>query len=67
LIDEHQAYLRDRLAEGYTNQSQLWREFCQQRFTRDRELVSKGIRENGMTPRAKSTNPAIEEVTIVVP
>jgi transposase len=67
LIDEYQAYLRDRLAEGCTNQSQLWREICQQGFTGKRELVSKWIRENGLSPRAKSTNPAIEEDTIVVP
>ncbi|MCZ7673753.1 MAG: transposase [Chloroflexi bacterium] len=67
LIDEYETYLRDRLAEGCTNQSQLWREICQQGFTGNRELVSKWIRENGMSPRAKPANPAIEKDTIAVP
>ena len=67
LIDDHEAYLHDRLAEGCTNQSQLWREICKQGFTGNRELVSKWIRENGMSPRAKSANPAIEKDTIAVP
>jgi transposase len=67
LIDDYETYLRDRLAEDCTNQSQLWREICKQGFTGNRELVSKWIRENGMSPRAKSTNPDSEKDTIAVP
>jgi transposase len=67
LIDEYAAYLHDRLAEGCTNQSQWWREICKQGFTGNRELVSKWIRENGMSPRAKSADPAIEKDAIAVP
>lgn len=66
-IDNYETYLRDRLAEGCTNQSQLWREICGQGFTGNREMVSKWIRENGMSPRAKSTNPATNKDPIVVP
>ena len=67
LIDDHEVYLRARLAEGCTNQSQLWREICKQGFTGNRELVSKWIRENGMSPRANSTSPAIQKDTIALP
>jgi transposase len=67
LIDDYETYLRDRLAEGCTNQSQMWREICKQGFTGNRELVSKWIRENGMSPRANSTSPAIQKDTIALP
>lgn len=67
LIDEYETYLRARLAEGCTNQSQLWREISQKGFTGNRELVSKWIRDNGMSPRANSTNPAIKKDSIAVP
>lgn len=67
LIDEYEAYLHDRLTEGCTNQSQLWREICKQGFTGNRELVSKWVRENGMSPRAKSANLPIEKDMIAVP
>lgn len=67
LIDDYEVYLRARLAEGCTNQSQLWREICKQGFTGNRELVSKWIRENGMSPRANSTSPAIQKDTIALP
>ena len=67
LIDEYEAYLRERLAEGCTNQSQLWREICEQGFTGNRELVSKWIRENGMSPHANSTDPATQKDAIAVP
>lgn len=67
LIDMYETYLHDRLAEGCTNQSQLWREICQLGFTGNRELVSKWIRDNGLSPRANSTNPAIKRDPIAVP
>lgn len=67
LIDEYEAYLHDRLAEGCTNQSQLWREICKLGFTGNRELVSKWVRENGTSARAQSANPAIEKDRIAVP
>jgi transposase len=67
LVDEYETYLRDRLAEGCTNQSQLWREICKQGFTGNRELVSKWIRDNGLSPRANSTNPAIKKDSVAVP
>jgi transposase len=67
LIDQHESYLRKRLAEGCANQSQLWREIRQQGFTGNRELVSKWIRENGMSPRTESPNSAIKKETIIVP
>lgn len=67
LIDEYEAYLRERLAEGCTNQSQLWREICKQGFSGNRELVSKWIRENGMSPRANSTAPVTQKDAIAVP
>ncbi|MFO7663447.1 MAG: transposase [Chloroflexota bacterium] len=67
LIDEYEAYLRDRLAMGCTNQSQLWREICKQGFTGNRELVSKWIRDNGLSPRANSTNPAVKKGPVAVP
>lgn len=67
LIDKYEAYLRARLAEGCTNQSQLWREICQQGFTGNRELVSKWIRENGMSPRAKLPHSATKKDTLVLP
>ena len=43
-MDPFVAYLHQRLAEGYTNQSRLWREMCEQGFTGTRSLVSKWIR-----------------------
>ena len=67
MIDDYEVYLCARLAEGCTNQSQLWREICKQGFTGNRELVSKWIRENGMSPRANSTSPAIQKDTIALP
>ncbi|MGB5058419.1 MAG: ISL3 family transposase, partial [Candidatus Promineifilaceae bacterium] len=67
LIDAYETYLRDRLAEGCTNQSQLWREICQQGFTGNRELVSKWIRENGMSPRTESSHSTGKKETMVIP
>jgi transposase len=67
LIDGYEVYLRQRLAEGCTNQSQLWREIGERGFSGNRELVSKWIRENGMSPRANSANPAIKKDSIAVP
>ena len=43
-IDPFVPYLQQRLAEGCTNQSRLWREICTQGFTGTRELVAKWIR-----------------------
>lgn len=43
-IDPFVAYLHQRLAEGCTNQSRLWREICEQGFTGTRSLVSTWIR-----------------------
>lgn len=42
-IDPFVPYLQQRLAEGCTNQSRLWREICTQGFTGTRELVAKWI------------------------
>jgi transposase len=66
LIDDYETYLRKRLAEGCTNQSQLWREICKQGFTGCRTLVSKWIRHNGLSPRTTSTNPSPEGDAIAV-
>jgi transposase len=46
LIDEYESYLRQRLADGCTNKSQLWREICRQGFTGSRSLVGKWIRQH---------------------
>ncbi len=43
-VDPYASYLLRRLAEGCTNQSQLWREISQQGFTGTRSLVAKWIR-----------------------
>lgn len=43
-IDPFVPYLRQRLGDGCTNQSRLWREVCAQGFTGTRELVAKWIR-----------------------
>lgn len=43
-IDPFVPYLRQRLADGCTNQSRLWREVSTQGFTGTRELVAKWIR-----------------------
>lgn len=45
LIDAYEPYLQKRLAEGCTNQSQLWREICQQGFSGKRALVSRWVRQ----------------------
>jgi len=42
-------YLLERLAEGCTNQTQLWREIRKQGFTGDRSLVSLWIRQRGLS------------------
>ena len=39
--DRFVAYLHQRLAEGCTNQSRLWREICEQGFIGTRSLASK--------------------------
>ncbi len=43
-VEPYAAYLRQRLAEGCTNQSQLWREIRDQGFTGTRSLVAKWLR-----------------------
>jgi transposase len=46
LIDDYTSYLEQRLAQGCTNKSQLWREICAQGFTGSRSLVGKWIRQH---------------------
>lgn len=46
LIDDFESYLHQRISEGCTNQSQLWREICEQGFTGSRTLVGKWVRQN---------------------
>lgn len=67
LIDDYEAYLHKRLAEGCTNQSQLWRENCSQGFAGEQSLVSKWVREHGLSPRTTSTNHSANEIAIAVP
>ena len=43
-VEPYAAYLCQRLAEGCTNQSQLWREIREQGFTGTRSLIAKWIR-----------------------
>lgn len=57
LIDPYEPYLRKRLAEGCTNQSQLWREICQQGFTGDRSLVSRWVRHQELPLKRSATKP----------
>jgi len=49
IIDKYESYLLERVAQGCTNQSQLWREIRDQGFTGDRTLVSKWIRQQRKT------------------
>ena len=52
-IDPSISYLQTRLAEGWTNQSRLWREIQHQGFTGTRSLVAKWIHAHGQhTPVA---------------
>jgi transposase len=67
LIDAYETYLHKRLAEGCTNQSQLWREICKQGFAGNRSLVSKWVRENGLSPRTTLTNLSANESAFAVP
>jgi len=49
-IDPYISYLQARLAQGCTNQSRLWREIQDQRFSGTRSLVSKWIGTHGSQP-----------------
>lgn len=66
LIDEYVPYLRQRLEAGCTNQSQLWREICQQGFAGSRTLVGKWIRQNYKCDASSTTplTPQTEAVTL---
>lgn len=62
LIDDYVPYLRQRIEAGCHNQSQLWREICEQGFGGERTLVARWVRQNYHTqnqamkilPRPKS-------------
>lgn len=59
LIDDYVPYLRQRIAAGCTNKSQLWREIKEQGFTGSNSLVRKWVRQNysatGQTNEKRST------------
>jgi transposase len=46
LIDPYAAYINERLEEGCTNKSQLWREIRDKGYAGTREMMSKWIRQN---------------------
>ena len=48
-IDLYVAYLQQRLGEGCTNQSRLWREIREQGFSGTRSLVAKWLNAHGLS------------------
>lgn len=46
LIDGYVPYIRERLEAGCTNQSQIWRDICEQGYTGCHTSVGKWIRQN---------------------
>lgn len=67
LIDEYEAYLRQRLVEGCSNKSQLWREICQQGFTGSRSLVNKWILQHCCPIDGPGAPSARRQVKVIVP
>lgn len=69
LIDDYVPYLNKRIAEGCRNQSQLWREICEQGFTGCRELIGKWMRQNGKqgAPHQQQSAPAKPKVVVPHP
>ncbi len=49
LIDDYVPYLHQRIADGCTNKSQLWREIKERGFTGSRTIVGKWVRQNYST------------------
>ena len=67
LIDDYVPYLRQRIAEGCTNKSQLWREIKEQGFTGSRTIVGKWVRENYNTDGETMEELSAKKVEVTVP
>jgi transposase len=67
LIDDYVPYLRQRIAEGCKNQSQLWREIKKQGFTGTRSLVGRWVRQNYNTKDESAEKLPSKKTEVAVP
>jgi transposase len=67
LIDDHVPYLRQRIAAGCTNKSQLWREITEQGFTGSRTIVGKWVRQNYSTNGEIAEELSASKVEVTIP
>ena len=67
LIDDYVPYLRQRIAEGCTNKSQLWREIKEQGYTGSNSSVRKWARQNYNTNGQTKENLTVKKVKVTLP
>lgn len=67
LIDDYVPYLRQRVAAGCTNKSQLWREIKEQGFTGSRTIVGKWVRQNYSTNGEITEELTAKKVEVTLP
>lgn len=67
LIDDYVPYLRQRIADGCTNKSQLWREIKERGFTGSRTIVGKWVRQNYNTNGETTEELSTKNVEITLP
>ncbi|HSM57104.1 MAG TPA: ISL3 family transposase [Candidatus Sulfomarinibacteraceae bacterium] len=67
LIDDYVPYLRQRIANGCTNKSQLWREIKEQGFTGSRTIVGKWVRQNYSTNGETTADLSAKKVKVTLP
>lgn len=67
LIDDYVPYLRQRILEGCTNKSQLWREIKEQGFTGSRTIVGKWVRQNYCTDGETVEELSAKKVEVTLP
>jgi transposase len=67
LIDKYVPYLRQRIADGCTNKSQLWREIKVQGFTGSNSLVRKWVQQNYNANGETAEKLCAKKVKVTIP